>query len=121
MEKHASSLTYSRGIDIVERATIIYERIAEVTSQILTAARDKDWHKVSELEAECALEVQKLRSAKFEPLAGTELQRKIASIHKILAHDREIRDLLNPWMARMDALLSGKTKPTPYVFSKPPL
>lgn len=108
-------------MNVVEGAAIIYERIAEVTSQILAAARDKEWHKIAELEAQCAIEVQKLKSAQLEPVAGAELQRKIASIHKILAHDREIRDLLSPWMTRMDALFNGKTGLDSGILLKPPV
>jgi flagellar protein FliT len=96
-----------------------YERIADITSLMLKAARAKDWLKITELEALCAIEIEKINNAKPVPATGPALKSKIASIHKILAHDREIRDLLNPWMVRMDALLSGKTKPVPYQFNKP--
>lgn len=103
----------------MEGAIISYEKIAEVTSQILAAARDKEWHKIPDLEAQCAVELQKLKAAEKAPLAGAELQRKIASIHKILAHDREIRDLLNPWMKQMDALFKRPAKQE--AFLKPPM
>jgi flagellar protein FliT len=93
----------------VKDSHIIYERIADITSLMLVAVRAKDWQKIAELEALCAIETKKITSTTPEPLTGAALDRKIASIHKILAHDREIRDLLNPWMLKMDALLSGKT------------
>lgn len=87
---------------------------------MLKAARAKNWPKITELEALCALEIEKITHAAPKPATGAALQSKIASIHKILAHDREIRELLNPWMLRMDAMFSGKTKPMPYQFNKPP-
>jgi flagellar protein FliT len=99
--------------------SIPYARIADITSLMLKAARAKDWPKMTELEGLCAIEIEKITSAPAQPITGTALQSKIASIHKILAHDREIRDLLNPWMLRMDALLGGQTKPKPYRFNKP--
>lgn len=104
-------------------SSIIYERIADITSLMLGAARAKDWQKIAELEALCAEEVAKITTATPEPLTGAALDRKIASIHKILAHDREIRDLLNPWMLKMDALLSGKMNSNvsnSIPFKKPP-
>lgn len=107
-------------INTVKDSTITYERIADITSLMLKAARAKDWPKITELEALCAFEIEKITNAVPEPATGAALQSKIASIHKILAHDREIRDLLNPWMLRMDALFSGKTKPMPYPLNKPP-
>lgn len=106
-------------INIVETTAITYERIADITRLMLKAAHAKDWPRMTELEALCAIEIEKVTSASPEPVSGAALQSKIASIHQILAHDREIRDLLNPWMLRMDALLSGKTKPAPYQFNKP--
>ncbi len=99
--------------------SIPYARIADITSLMLKAARAKDWPKMTELEELCAIEIEKITSATAAPISGAALQSKIASIHKILAHDREIRDLLNPWMLRMDALFSGQTKPMPYQFNKP--
>ncbi len=106
-------------INTAKDSSITYERIADITSMMLKAARAKDWPKITELEALCAIEIEKITSAKPEPITGEALQSKIASIHKILAHDREIRDLLSPWMLRMDALFSGKTKPMPYQLNKP--
>lgn len=106
-------------INTVKDASLTYEHIADITSMMLKAARAKDWPKMTELEGLCAVEIKKITSAKPEPITGIALQRKMISIHKILAHDREIRELLNPWMLKMDALLSGKTKPMPYQFNKP--
>lgn len=100
-------------------SSIIYERIAHITSLMLSAARAKDWHRIQELESLCAAEIEKITNATPEPLTGAALQRKIVSIHKILADDREIRDLLSPWMLRMDALLNGKLKPSSYYSNKP--
>lgn len=104
----------------VKDTSITYERIADIMSLMLKAARAKDWPKLTELEALCAIEIETITQTRPEPITGKALQSKIASIHKILAHDREIRDLLNPWMLRMDALFNGNTKPTPYQFRKPP-
>lgn len=109
MARNASTSLAIGSIDIVKDSHIIYERIADITSLMLVAVRAKDWQKIAELEALCAIETKKITSTTPEPLTGAALDRKIASIHKILAHDREIRDLLNPWMLKMDALLSGKT------------
>lgn len=106
--------------DSMNDSLAIYERIAELTTRILQAARAKDWPWLAELEADCAAEAEKITQHPHEPLTGAALQRKISSIHKILADDREIRDLMNPWMVRLTAILDGKTPTTDYKFSKPP-
>lgn len=86
----------------------IYEAIAELTNQMLIAAKKEDWNKLTVLESNCAQHIEKLKFFKDElPLSSDIRERKVASIKRILADDREIRDLISPRMARLSSLISS--------------
>jgi flagellar protein FliT len=94
----------------------LYESVAEVTSQMLVAAQEQDWDKLAELEDCCGIYVEKLRAfEELEPLTGDAYARKLACIKQILADDREIRNLMAPWMVKLNAMLNGK-----HVHNSPP-
>jgi flagellar protein FliT len=83
-----------------------YEEIAQLTSHMLKAARNKDWDKMRELESSCAVIISKIKTANEKVLPfGPAYQRKIASLKKIMANDLEIRNIAEPWMAGIDALM----------------
>jgi flagellar protein FliT len=42
-----------------------------------------------------------------QPLAGQERVRKVNAIRKMLASDRQIRDLTQPWMARLSSMMNN--------------
>lgn len=86
----------------------IYETIAELTNQMLLAAKLQDWDLLLELESSCAEQVEKLKSLKNEsPLSGDNHDHKVASIKRILADDRQIRDLVSPRMAKLSSLINS--------------
>ena len=86
----------------------LYEDVAELTKQMLTAARQQDWDKLTELETSCAQHVAQLKMIKDAlPLAQESRERKVASIKSILEDDREIRNLVSPWMARLNTLINS--------------
>ena len=86
----------------------LYEDVAELTKQMLLAARQQDWDKLTELETKCAQHVAHLKVIKDAlPLPKEGRERKVASIKSILADDREIRNLVSPWMARLNALINS--------------
>ncbi|MGB7815722.1 MAG: flagellar protein FliT [Methylotenera sp.] len=86
----------------------IYDTIAELTNQMLMAAKLHDWDLLLELESSCAEHVEKLKFFKDElPLSSDTHERKVANIKRILADDREIRDLISPRMARLSSLISS--------------
>ena len=87
----------------------LYEAVAETTTQMLAAARCRDWKRLAELEAACAeYAVMIAVQAADNPLSSHELEKKIASIKKILADDREIRNLVEPWMVKLSAMFEGQ-------------
>lgn len=89
--------------DIVD----VYETMAVITDQMLRAANDSDWDRLTELEQQCALHVRQLKAHEPQPLAGAQRVKKVDAIRRMLAADRQIRDLTTPWMARLSALISN--------------
>jgi flagellar protein FliT len=85
----------------------LYEAVAKIMQQMLHAAKMEDWDKLTELEAFCAQHVATLKTIEdSQPLPTDALSRKVASIKSILADDREIRNLISPWMAKLNALMN---------------
>lgn len=86
----------------------LYEAVSDITDKMLAAARVGDWDRLIQLEEHCASHVQTLRDGEPpEPLTGGLRERKVQIIHKILADDREIRNLTEPWMAQLSALMQN--------------
>jgi flagellar protein FliT len=84
----------------------IYESVAVITDQMLNAARSGDWDRLVELEASCTMQVQSIKENE-EPvvLPETDREKKIQAIKKILKDDREIRNLTEPWMAKLSLMM----------------
>ena len=84
----------------------LYETVAVITDKMLVAARSGDWDEVAVLESDCASHVQTLKQGEPPaPLTGDIRLRKVQIIKKILADDRAIRDIAEPWMARLSQLM----------------
>lgn len=91
-----------------EEIISVYESVADITGQMLAAARSSDWERLAMLESRCASHVRTLE--KGEPgstLSGEMRERKLAIIQKILADDREIRNITEPWMAQLASLMNN--------------
>ena len=92
-----------------EEILALYEKVAGITDQMLTAARAGDWDRLAALESDCSGHVDVLRQTDSmrEPLTPAARQRKARIIRKILDDDRQIRDLTAPWMAELSALINS--------------
>jgi flagellar protein FliT len=75
----------------------MYENIAGLTNQMAAAARMGDWDGLSKLEGQCATEARAVGTG-VPALGGAPRLRKIDLLKQILANDREIRDIADPWM-----------------------
>ena len=84
-----------------------YETMAVIADQMLRAANDSDWDRLALLEQQCALHVRQLKASEPQPLAGPQRVKKVDAIRRMLAADRQIRDLTTPWMARLSALINN--------------
>jgi flagellar protein FliT len=79
----------------------LYETMADISGQMLAAARSSNWAQLATLEQICARHVETLKGGDREAAVGELRERKIRFIQKILADDREIRNITEPWMARL--------------------
>jgi len=87
----------------------LYEAMVGITDQMLAAAAAGDWDRLATLELQCAACVRQLKaSGDGQPLAAQERSRKVDAIRKMLAADRQIRDLTQPWMAKLSAMINNK-------------
>ncbi len=86
----------------------LYQAMAELTGQMVTAAGESDWERLVLLEQRCARHVQTLREHEpAQALSGAGRQKKIDLIKQLLADDRAIRDLTAPWMRHLSALINN--------------
>jgi flagellar protein FliT len=92
------------GQDIVS----VYEAMVGISDQMLAAANANDWDRVTQLEHQCAACVRQLKAnGDGQPLAGAERSARSNAIRKMMASDRQIRDLTQPWMAKLSAMMNN--------------
>ena len=85
-----------------------YESILAVTAEMLEAARNADWDRLVEREQHCRELVARLMQAReAAPLDDDSRKRKAQIIRKVLADDAQIRDLTQPWMARLQHMMTS--------------
>ncbi|MGV3741039.1 MAG: flagellar protein FliT [Burkholderiaceae bacterium] len=90
--------------DILE----VYENVATITTQMLAAARTGDWEQLAELESRCSSQVATLKQVDASiTLTGSNRDKKVEIIRKILADDQEIRAITEPWMKQLSALMQS--------------
>jgi len=86
----------------------IYESVADMTQLMLEAARQEDWDTLAVLEGKCRDYIHKMNTIdKTKPLTGAALARKLSTVNKILADDREIRELTDPWMVKLAGMMQA--------------
>ncbi len=87
-----------------------YESILAVTALMLGAARADEWDRLIALQQDCRKLVEGLAAAcngKVIVLEPEVRRRKVEIIRTVLAHDAEIRNLTEPWMQRLQYLLTS--------------
>lgn len=90
-----------------EEVITVYENVSQITRQMLAAARSSDWATLQRLEQDCASQVSALKNGKPAPLSGELRARKVRLLQTILADDREIRTITEPWMDQLALLMHG--------------
>lgn len=89
----------------------IYEDILRITGSMLAAARNAEWDQLIALEAECRSLIEQLKPRDpTTPLNEKHRRRKVEIIHGILANDAEIREHLDPWMAKLQHYLGNASR-----------
>jgi flagellar protein FliT len=81
----------------------MYEKVAGLTSQMVAAAQAADMARLSQLETRCVIESAATATG-VPALEGVDRKRKIELLKQIMANDRAIREVTEPWMARVDAI-----------------
>jgi flagellar protein FliT len=91
-----------------EEVMSLYETVAVITDQMVVAAREGNWEQLVELEKQCSRHVEQLKQGESsEPLTPGVREKKVRIIQKILADDREIRNLTEPWMEHLSSLINN--------------
>jgi flagellar protein FliT len=70
----------------------MYENIAALTCRMAAAARDGDWNGFAR--------------TGVPALEGEQRKRKIDLLKQIMANDRAVRDITEPWMGQLDRAMS---------------
>jgi flagellar protein FliT len=79
----------------------MYENIAGLTGKMAAAAQSGDWNGFDGLQAQCAAQASTTASG-VPALDGAKRQRKIDLLKQIMANDRAVRDVTEPWMGQLD-------------------
>ena len=88
----------------------LYAAVADIADQMLAAAQQHDWEKLATLEAECAARIKRADEDNCaEPLREPEQKLKFSHLKRILDADRQIRNIIDPWMVRLSDILTNNT------------
>lgn len=83
----------------------MYENVAGLTGKMVMAARASDWESLGRLENQAAATVASVTAgATVAAQQGDARARKIALLKQILANDRAIRDVTEPWMNQVPGI-----------------
>ncbi|QJQ00753.1 flagellar protein FliT [Herbaspirillum rubrisubalbicans] len=86
----------------------LYESISQLTDEMLSAARAGDWDRLATLEAQCGQHIASLRESEENVSLSEPLRhRKVDIIRKILEDDRDIRNLTEPGLRKLSALIQS--------------
>ncbi|MBA3756135.1 MAG: flagellar protein FliT [Nitrosomonas sp.] len=95
------------------QAIMAYEAILATTGKMLVAAQNNEWDELVSLERECRQLTGILIKKNPEPILDKELlQKKVKIIHQILDENAQIREITEPWIMRLQDILStnGRTR-----------
>jgi len=85
-----------------------YLSIERASRDMLSAARDSDWERVSEIQARCgALIDQARRLGGGASLSRTDQKTKMRIVRQIVLNEAQIRRLAYPWSERFEQLVFG--------------
>lgn len=79
----------------------MYENIAGLTRKMAVAAQSDDWNGFDRLQEQCSAEAAATATG-VPALDGARRLRKIDLLKQIMANDRAIRDITEPWMGQLD-------------------
>jgi flagellar protein FliT len=74
----------------------MYEQLAGLTSKMANAAQSGDFDGLARMETQCAIQSAAVATG-VPALDGAPRMRKIDLLKQIMANDRAIRDVTEPW------------------------
>jgi len=93
---------YCRGANMNQNEVLaMYENIAGLTGKMAAAATSGDWNGFDSLQGQCAAQAGAAATG-VPALNGERRLRKIDLLKQIMANDRAIRDVTEPWMGQLD-------------------
>lgn len=91
----------------------VYQSLTRLAGQMVDAARSSDWDSLVALEQNCAGLIASLRlpdeAAQADPANAGQ---KVALIRAALAHDAQVREITEAWMARLQACMGDARRTT---------
>jgi len=84
-----------------------YQHLSDITGQMREAASHGDWDKLVELEQRCTQQVTALKPHDVVPSDETSRKQKADLIRKMLADDKAIRELTEPWMRQLERIMQS--------------
>lgn len=84
----------------------MYENLAGLTRQMSQAAKAGDWNEFANLNMEAKVEARSA-SVGLPPLEGAQRLRKVDLLKQLMAHDRAIRDMTDPFDDQPDRPLQA--------------
>ncbi len=84
----------------------MYENLAGLTAKMSLAAQAGDWNTLTKLEKQCASQASAVETG-VPALSGAPRMRKIDLLKQIMANDRAIRDVTEPWMGKLDTMMAA--------------
>jgi flagellar protein FliT len=85
----------------------MYENLAGLTAKMSVAAKEGDWTTLTSLEKQCATSHAAAVQTGVPALSGAPRMRKIDLLKQIMANDRAIRNVTEPWMGRLENAMAA--------------
>jgi len=82
----------------------MYENIAGLTNRMAVAAQAGDFDGLEQMERQCAAAARATATG-VPALDGAPRMRKIDLLKQIMANDRAIRDVTEPWMGQLERVM----------------
>ena len=91
-----------------QQTIAVYENLLLITQKMLEAAKIDDIQQMHYLEDNFNCQVRNIRNANgFVKLSGEQRHKKIQLLHHILENDKAIRDITDPWLKELSALINN--------------
>lgn len=74
----------------------MYENIADLTGKMAVAAKSGNWNGLATLETQCKQQAAAVKTG-VPALDGAPRMRKIDLLKQIMANDRAVREITEPW------------------------